>query len=62
MITRLSENRQSAWGLDSGVADLRESAKAGLALGGYETPISGYEISYRNPVLSVGFRYRNFLL
>eukprot|EP01043_Picozoa_sp_COSAG02_P109097 COSAG02_NODE_45152_length_359_cov_46.769231_1_plen_60_part_00 len=31
---------------------LRESEKAGLALGGYETPISGYEISYRYPVLS----------
>ena len=41
--------------------DLGESAKAGLALGGYETPISGYEISYRYPILSVGFRYRFFL-
>ena len=42
---------------------LTESAKAGLALGGYESwdSDSGYEISYRYPLLSVGFRYRYFL-
>eukprot|EP01043_Picozoa_sp_COSAG02_P064724 COSAG02_NODE_9546_length_2183_cov_3.826775_4_plen_71_part_01 len=48
--------------------ETRESAKGGLALGGYtyETQIlqilaMRFPTAYRNPVLSVGFRYRYFL-
>jgi hypothetical protein len=40
--------------------ELAESAKGVLALGGYETQILAMRFP-RNPVLSVGFRYRYFL-